>query len=721
MSVRDRPRFVWALPLIALALALVGLGGDWAGLATDLRGTLFDTYQRARPRAYTDTRDEGFSVRVLELSDIGHAALAKTLTSLRGQGAELAVLLLPLDQADPASPKNLIAEIPAGPAFDATRAALETMPSPDTALTEAFAGIATVTSFTLGDTGNGFSPKRTLTYAGDKYPFGRARDFASAEGPVPALAKGAAGSGARNLIVASDGRLRRVPLVFRLNGKEVASLDAEVLRVAENKKTLSLHAGDGGDLLGGETGTASVTAFHRDLPTAPDGSLWLAFAKGAEARHLKSDALGDLKHTIVYLGRPDARVMTPFGAMSELDAHAEAMENMLLGTVLRRPAAATKAELACLLLVGLAIVFLLARFNVWWAGAFTAAAIAGAGAISWQLFAANRVLFDALGPGAGLALVFAAGAAARVIEVAGAHAKLHDAFADSLAAPLIERIARRPQLLKLDGEARNVTYLVCGVRGFPRLSASFKDDPVAFMRLLQRVFAPLMDTALAHRGTIERLSAEGFSCFWNAPLDDPEHAIHACEAASAMMEVIARINDVVVHERRIDGTALAPVEIGIGLSTGPAIVGGFRNHGRTTYFAVGECAVMAGRIQALSATYGPAIIVSEDTRKAAERGFAFLETDFVELGAQPVKLYALLGNPVMRASPKFRALSTFHDHIFQSMRTQQWEKTRELIEQCRKLSGASQKLYDLHLSRIAWYETHSPGADWDGAFRPVLK
>ena len=132
---------------------------------------------------------------------------------------------------------------------------------------------------------------------------------------------------------------------------------------------------------------------------------------------------------------------------------------------------------------------------------------------------------------------------------------------------------------------------------------------------------------------------------------------------------------------------------------------------------------MAERIRTQSGQYGPAIIVSDDTRKAAERGFAFLEVDFIACGPrdEPVKLYAMLGNPLVRASPKFRALATFHEHIFQSLRTQQWDKTRELIDQCRKLSGASQKLYDLHLARIGYFEEHPPGADWDGAFRPILK
>jgi adenylate cyclase len=231
-----------------------------------------------------------------------------------------------------------------------------------------------------------------------------------------------------------------------------------------------------------------------------------------------------------------------------------------------------------------------------------------------------------------------------------------------------------------------------------------------------------MDVALARGGTIDRLTADGFSAFWNAPLDDPEHAIHACEAANAMMEVIARNNEVITHERRNDGVAFAPIEIGIGISTGQAIAGGFSAHGRTAYSVTGDCAVEAERIQELSAQYGPAVIVAEDTRKAAERGFAFLEVDYIAAGAHdgPMKLYAMLGSPVMRASPKFRALLTFHDHIFQSLRTQQWDKSRELIEQCRKLSGASQKLYDLHLARIAYFQDNPPGANWDGAFRPIL-
>ncbi len=71
--------------------------------------------------------------------------------------------------------------------------------------------------------------------------------------------------------------------------------------------------------------------------------------------------------------------------------------------------------------------------------------------------------------------------------------------------------------------------------------------------------------------------------------------------------------------------------------------------------------------------------------------------------------------------PNSALWATFHDHIFQALRQQRWAEARDLIEQCRKLSGASQKLYDLHLRRIKYFETNPPGENWDGAFRPILK
>jgi adenylate cyclase len=190
-----------------------------------------------------------------------------------------------------------------------------------------------------------------------------------------------------------------------------------------------------------------------------------------------------------------------------------------------------------------------------------------------------------------------------------------------------------------------------------------------------------------------------------------------------MAAMAARVNDALAGQTRADGSVLPALEIGVGLATGPVIAGAFGGEGRMGYSVNGDAVMAATRIQALSHQYGPAVIVSDATRQAAERSFAFLEVDTVAAGAgdPPMTLHAILGNPVLKASPKFRALTTFHDHIFQALRKQQWRQARALIEQCRKLSGASPRLYDLHLDRIGYYEHAPPGENWDGAFRPILK
>jgi adenylate cyclase len=219
---------------------------------------------------------------------------------------------------------------------------------------------------------------------------------------------------------------------------------------------------------------------------------------------------------------------------------------------------------------------------------------------------------------------------------------------------------------------------------------------------------------------VDRVAPGQLSGFFNAPLDDPDHAIHACECALKMVASLEKINRSLEQERRPDGTTIGPIGIGIGVNTGPGVVGDFGTTARPEYTVAGRAATLAPEIEALSDRYGPAIIVGEATRKAAERNFAFLEVDLLPTGMEPIKLYALLGNPLVRASPKFRALATFHDHIFQSYRAQQWSKARALIEQCRTLSGASQELYDLYLNRIAHFEANPPGPDWDGTFRPTV-
>ena len=743
MKVGARPVAIWVLPLAILVAALAIIAVNFGGVASHLCGVEFDAYQYAHPRVWRDTRaTSGFSVRILDVDDASverfgswpwpHGVLAKLAYDLKNAGASMVVFALPLDAADVTSPQRFAASLPPGPASDAARQALQNLASPDDTLASAMSGLPTVTGFTLGDRPGlrTLALKAPVKFEGNAAILSSVPQFSGAAQPLAKFESASAGVGALNLVTDADGKVRTMPLVLRLNDALVPSLEAEIMRVAAGAQSAEIRTADTGTPgINEETVIASVHAGNLDVPTHRNGAMEIYFSGPADSRHVSAAALdasqlanGSLKDAIVFLSPPDAMVQTPIGQQNIADVRAEAMENILLGEALR-PVSSTPAILVFIAIAGIVIVLLFARAGTLWAGLMTVAAIAAAQSFTWYLFVNSHLLLDSLNPTIALAAVFMGGLAARSYEVASTRGVLRRSFSDALPAADFDRIARNPALLKLEGETRTVSCLSCGVRRYATLADSFADDPVSFTRMIGAAMRPLVDIAVRHGAMVDSVTGEGFTAYWNAPLDDTEHAIHACEAASRMTVALAEVNEQLSRERRGDGTAFEAIEIGIGISTGPAIAGGFGARGRTAYSITGDCTFLAKRIREVSAQYGPAIVVSDETRKSAERGYAFLEVDFTSIGAhdEPVKLYALLGNPLVRASPKFRALATFHDHIFQSMRTQQWEKARGLIEQCRQLSGASQKMYDLHMARIEYWEKNPPGAEWDGAFRTVLK
>jgi adenylate cyclase len=242
------------------------------------------------------------------------------------------------------------------------------------------------------------------------------------------------------------------------------------------------------------------------------------------------------------------------------------------------------------------------------------------------------------------------------------------------------------------------------------------------MRLTESVMAPLLDDIAGHGAWISGFDGVSFSAQWPAA-GDGAHADRACDAAGRMIAALAKANERLVQQWPQGESPCPTLEIGIGLAAGKHLAGTVRVRNRSETCLLAEDSTTAERLGRLSELYGSAAIVSEALCAAAQRDYAFLEVDFLVLdpGAEPVRLYALLGNALVRASPKFRAIATFHDHIFRSIRARQWEKACGLIAQCRKITGASQKLYDLHQSRVVWYEANPPPPDWDGAFRPPLQ
>ena len=347
-----------------------------------------------------------------------------------------------------------------------------------------------------------------------------------------------------------------------------------------------------------------------------------------------------------------------------------------LGRFIPRPSFADRVELVFTAGVGMGIVILLAQRELFKAGIVAVCAILAAILISWRSEVDGRIFLDAAYPSLVIASVFTLGRVMHVLHLSARRETIRRALASRLTPAAAAAVARRPKTLKITGQTRDITYLVCRLRGFSSLADAKDLDAEGAAAFLRKVMTPLRQAVLEKGGMIDHVAPGRLTAFFNAPLEDSDHVASACECALGMIEQLENINGALEKALHAGGAPIAPVQMEIGIECGPSLVGNFGTEDWPEYSASGRIVEVAEEIGSLCAKYGPAIIVGDEVRAAAEERFAFLEVDLLPAGPNgaAVPIFALLGNALVRASPKFRALQTFHEHIFRTYRARQWKK-----------------------------------------------
>jgi adenylate cyclase len=181
------------------------------------------------------------------------------------------------------------------------------------------------------------------------------------------------------------------------------------------------------------------------------------------------------------------------------------------------------------------------------------------------------------------------------------------------------------------GESREVTLLFSDIRGFTTLSES--RTPQEVVDLLNRYFSRQVAVIFRHGGTLDKFIGDAIMACWGAPIDDPDHARHAVAAALDMADALQAF-------KRELGEAGTDFDVGIGIHSGPAVVGLIGSELRREYTAIGDTVNLASRIEGL--TKGVArILVSEETMRRCGDAFDFAErgSHAVKGRTQPVRLY----------------------------------------------------------------------------------
>jgi len=243
------------------------------------------------------------------------------------------------------------------------------------------------------------------------------------------------------------------------------------------------------------------------------------------------------------------------------------------------------------------------------------------------------------------------------------------AFGRYLAPAVVEQLAEHPERLTLGGETRELTIMFSDIRGFTTISEGL--DAHALTSFLNHYLTPMTDVIMSNHGTVDKYMADGIMAFWNAPLDDPAHGEHACRAALAMRHELGRLNGVWRAEAEAEGRDYKEVRAGIGLNTGPCVVGNLGSDQRFDYSVLGDPANVASRLEGQTKTYHVDIILGDLTAEQVPQ-FALLEIDLIKVvgKTQPVRIFFLLGDETVRATEAFASIDCTHDAMIAAYRAQ---------------------------------------------------
>ena len=636
------------------------------------------------------------------------------------------------------SPANILPVWPSTPEIDALRAKSDGLPDHDAIFADIIGQAGNViTGFVLSDVDSERAPAQKGSFAtagDDPKPF--IPSFSGAVVNLKPIEDAALGNGSFNLIAETDNIIRRVPLFVRLGDRLYPSLSAEALRLAQGGRTFILKSsGASGETAFGEsTGLNTIKIGRIEIPTDPLGRIWIHDTGTIPERYVSAWKVLDgsvdpqkIAGNIIIVGTSAAGLQdirsTPLtAAAAGAEVHIQAIEQMLLGHFLERPDWAYGAEIIYLIVLGLILIVLIPRLGGGWTALLGLGAIVGVSYASWYLFTEQLWLLDPVIPSLAAITIFLASTLLNYLRTEAEKAQVRDAFSHYMSPALVEQLAEEPDRLVLGGEMRDMTLLFADIRGFTAISEQFKEDPQGLTQLINQFLTPMTDMILSRRGTIDKYMGDCIMAFWNAPLDDDQHAANGNDSALAMFTALEGVNAEIKQQAEDEGRKFFPINIGIGLNSGEVCVGNMGSVQRFDYSVLGDAVNLAARLEGQSKNYGVGIVIGQETYKRAP-DYAVIELDLIAVKGkkEAVHIFSLLGDAEKAQQPNFKELSAEHIKMLDAYRSKHFDEARALVKKCRALDGDLEVLYDRYDERLDAYETDPPPEDWDGVFIATSK
>jgi len=514
---------------------------------------------------------------------------------------------------------------------------------------------------------------------------------------IPLLEDAAVGVGMINTLPEIDGVNRRLPLFLSYNNEVYPSLPLEVLRVMSGDSTFQVKLNENG------VEKMRIPSF-RPIATDSLGQIWVDWSQ--KANQVSAVNLPkDFNKAIVIVGASAAGIGNPIatslGSVWPQDMQAAVIGTLVNNVNIERPDWAPGAELLALILISI-ILLVLSR----WVYIGLGVGVLLLGSIipvSMYLFDTYKILFDAVVPVTGGILVMLHVYGVKFISEFLQKQQIKKQFGSYLSPAMVEKLQKNPELLKLGGDTRELSIMFTDVRGFTTISEHYGKDVQGLTKIMNRYMTAMTSKIIKNNGTLDKYIGDAQMAFWNAPLDDKDHAILAVKTALEMLGDLDEFNTEIFKE------GIPPFGMGLGINTGDVVVGNMGSVQRFDYTCLGDPVNLASRLEGQSKNYGVRIVLGPKTAEYVKDVYSIVEMDCIAVKGKTegVKIYTV-----------GKTVDYMHNEYLKEYYRGDWSKA---IDWAKKMINNDdvtiKQYYELMIERL---EEGLP-ANWDGTYRATSK
>jgi adenylate cyclase len=520
---------------------------------------------------------------------------------------------------------------------------------------------------------------------------------------VPVLQSAAAGVGVTSTLPESDGVVRRVPLLATSAGEYYPAFALEMLRVAAGDPSYQAKVN--------QTGVEALRIPQYDtIKTDEYGRVFVNPNYRFESFEIGAGPLPDLSGKIVVVGVTAAGIVnpvaTPSGAQTPHQVQASLLETMLNGDSVAIPNWSQLADLVAFLVLALALIVISRfKYNI----IYVAVLLGGYLYLPVYLFGTQGMLFDVTFNIFAVALIYIHIYTVKYVSEFLQKQQIKKQFGTYLSPDLVARLQKQPELLQLGGTEQELSIMFTDVRGFTTISEHYGKDVQGLTSIMNRYMTAMTKAILENKGTLDKYIGDAQMAFWNAPVDNPKHALDAVKTAFQMLNALKEFNN------EITGEGVPPFGMGLGINTDTVVVGNMGSDQRFDYTCLGDGVNLAARLEGQSKPYGVKIILGPKTAEYVRDQYQVIELDLIAVKGktEPARIYTVV-------QKKDTAAERAHVRFLDAYRKGEWGRAMSMAYEMGPLwKGELQEYYEAMLERM-----NSMGKapeNWDGIYRATSK